>query len=145
MADATDPLDMVIGTNGSVGAADTVLVLKREPGKAAATLYVRGRDVPEADHAPESSEIGWLAEPLDSGRGGYDALISSGHAALCCLAAARSRTDTSELATEGSWPGAACRATSSRCFWLKAAKRDIVPLALACTVEVRDLVSPPGQ
>src|SRR3712207_7465679 len=33
------------------GAADTILVLTRERGRADATLYVRGRDVPEADHA----------------------------------------------------------------------------------------------
>lgn len=48
---ADDPLDMVSGTNGLAGSADTVLILKRDIGRADATLYVRGRDVPEADHA----------------------------------------------------------------------------------------------
>jgi len=48
---AEDPLDMVSGTTGLAGAADAVLVMKREPGRADATLYLRGRDVPEADHA----------------------------------------------------------------------------------------------
>ncbi len=50
-ATADDPLDMVSGTSGLAGAADTILVLKREIGRADATLYVRGRDVPEADRA----------------------------------------------------------------------------------------------
>jgi hypothetical protein len=48
---AEDPLDMVSGTNGITGAADTILVLRREIGRHDATLYVRGRDVAEADHA----------------------------------------------------------------------------------------------
>jgi len=48
---ADDPLDMVSGTNGLAGSADTVLILKRDIGRADATLYIRGRDVPEADHA----------------------------------------------------------------------------------------------
>ncbi len=50
-AEAADPLDMVSGTNGLAGAVDTICVLKREVGRADATLYIRGRDVPEADHA----------------------------------------------------------------------------------------------
>ncbi len=50
-ADADDPLDLVSGTTGLAGAADTILILKRDKGRADATLYVRGRDVPEADHA----------------------------------------------------------------------------------------------
>jgi hypothetical protein len=51
MMAAEDPLDMVSGTNGITGAADTILVLKREIGRHDATLYVRGRDIAEADHA----------------------------------------------------------------------------------------------
>lgn len=50
-ASADDPLDMVSGTAGLAGAADTTCVLRREIGRSDATLYVRGRDVPEADHA----------------------------------------------------------------------------------------------
>lgn len=50
-ADADDPLDTVSGTTGLAGAADTILVLTRQKGRADATLYVRGRDVPEAEHA----------------------------------------------------------------------------------------------
>ncbi len=50
-AGAEDPLDMVSGTNGIAGAVDTVLILKREIGRADATLYVRGRDVAETEHA----------------------------------------------------------------------------------------------
>ena len=48
---ADDWLDMVSGTHGLAGAADTVLMLRREAGKADAVLHLRGRDVPEADHA----------------------------------------------------------------------------------------------
>lgn len=50
-AAADDPLDLMSGTPGLAGAADTVAVLRREIGRADATLYIRGRDVPEADHA----------------------------------------------------------------------------------------------
>lgn len=50
-ASADDPLDTVNGTAGLAGAADTTLVLRREAGRADASLYVRGRDVPEAEHA----------------------------------------------------------------------------------------------
>jgi hypothetical protein len=48
---ADDPLDTVSGTTGLAGAADTTCVLRREIGRSDATLYIRGRDVPEADHA----------------------------------------------------------------------------------------------
>lgn len=48
---ADDPFDRISGTNGLAGAADAVMVLTREPGRADAVLYVRGRDVPEAEHA----------------------------------------------------------------------------------------------
>lgn len=50
-AGADDPLDMVSGTNGLAGAADAIGVLRREIGRHDATIYLRGRDVPEADHA----------------------------------------------------------------------------------------------
>jgi len=50
-AEAEDPLDTVNATAGLAGAADTTLVLRREIGRADASLYVRGRDVPEGDHA----------------------------------------------------------------------------------------------
>lgn len=42
-----DPLESISGTNGLTGAADGVLVLKRDIGTGNATLYVRGRDVEE--------------------------------------------------------------------------------------------------
>jgi len=50
-AGAEDPLDTISGTSGLAAAADTALILTREPGRADANLYLRGRDVPEADHA----------------------------------------------------------------------------------------------
>src|SRR6516164_4336427 len=47
--EADDPLDTVSGTLGLTGCADTVLVLVRST--RGMTLYVRGRDVEEAEHA----------------------------------------------------------------------------------------------
>jgi hypothetical protein len=53
---AGDPLESVSGTAGITGSADTVLVLKREPKDAFGTLYIRGRDVPEAEIAMQFNE-----------------------------------------------------------------------------------------
>src|SRR5262249_43186290 len=47
--EAEDPIDTVSGTHGLTGCADTVLVLARS--SRGTTLYVRGRDVEEAEHA----------------------------------------------------------------------------------------------
>jgi hypothetical protein len=51
-----DPLESVSGTAGLTGSADTILILKREPKDAFALLYVRGRDVPEAEIAMQFDE-----------------------------------------------------------------------------------------
>jgi hypothetical protein len=48
---AGDPLESVSGTAGITGSADTIQVLKREPKDPCGLLYVRGRDVPEAEIA----------------------------------------------------------------------------------------------
>jgi hypothetical protein len=50
-AAADDPLDLISGTTGLAAAVDTALILMRAKGEADANLYVRGRDVLEADHA----------------------------------------------------------------------------------------------
>jgi AAA domain len=47
--EAEDPVDTVSGTLGLAGCADSVLVLARS--SQGTTLYVRGRDVEEAEHA----------------------------------------------------------------------------------------------
>jgi hypothetical protein len=47
---AEDPLETVSGTQGLTGAADTVLVLRRDRAHRDATLFVTGRDVEEAEH-----------------------------------------------------------------------------------------------
>ena len=47
--EADDPVDTVSGTLGLAGCADTILVLART--SKGTTLYVRGRDVEEAEHA----------------------------------------------------------------------------------------------
>lgn len=49
--DADDPLETLSGTNGLSGAADTIMVLKRELGTGHCLLYVRGRDVEESEKA----------------------------------------------------------------------------------------------
>lgn len=48
---ADDPFDEVSGTTGLTGAADSTLTLKREPGRADAILYGRGRDLEEFEQA----------------------------------------------------------------------------------------------
>jgi hypothetical protein len=48
---ADDPLDAVSGSTGLTGAADGVLVMSRDRGNPDATLYIRGRDIAEADYA----------------------------------------------------------------------------------------------
>jgi AAA domain len=53
---AGDPLESVSGTAGITGSADTILVLKREPKDSLGLLYVRGRDVPEAEIAVQFDE-----------------------------------------------------------------------------------------
>jgi hypothetical protein len=47
--EAEDPLDTISGSLGLVGCADTALVLARTP--RGTTLYVRGRDIEEKEHA----------------------------------------------------------------------------------------------
>jgi hypothetical protein len=49
--EADDPIDTVSGTLGLSGCADTILVLNRS--SKGTTLYVRGRDIEEAEHAIE--------------------------------------------------------------------------------------------
>jgi hypothetical protein len=54
-ADADDPFDTVSGSLGITGAADTILVMKRHAG--GATLYVRGRDIEEAEKALQWNRV----------------------------------------------------------------------------------------
>ncbi len=60
--DPSDPIDLVSGTLGLSGAADGILVLKRERGQADASLFVTGRDVEEKDLAlkwEKDDALGW--------------------------------------------------------------------------------------
>jgi RecA-family ATPase len=52
--EAEDPLDTISGTLGTIGCADTGLVLAK--GAQGASLYVRGRDVEEREHAVSFSK-----------------------------------------------------------------------------------------
>jgi DNA-binding transcriptional ArsR family regulator len=49
--ESEDPFDAVSGTRGLTGAADSVLVLKKDPGSQQPILYGRGRDLPEIESA----------------------------------------------------------------------------------------------
>jgi hypothetical protein len=49
--EADDPLESLSGTNGLTGAADCVMVLKRDIGTGNCILYCRGRDIEECDRA----------------------------------------------------------------------------------------------
>jgi hypothetical protein len=51
--EADDPFDSVSGTRGLTGAADTVMVLKRDSGSGRSVLYGRGRDIEEIETAFE--------------------------------------------------------------------------------------------
>jgi hypothetical protein len=53
--EADDPFDMVSGTNGLTGAADTILVLRRQAGNV--TLFARGRDIEEQETACQFDKV----------------------------------------------------------------------------------------
>ena len=87
-AETSDPLDAISGTAGLTGSCDTVLVLKRESGSPYATIYVRGRDVQEAQVALqfEAATGRWLKlGPAEDFRKSQErkavvrALIDAGH------------------------------------------------------------------
>jgi len=70
---STDPVDAISGTLGLTGAADGVLVLKRERGQHDAALFVTGRDVDEQElalvwHAPSAL---WAKDRFVLGRADY--------------------------------------------------------------------------
>ena len=52
--EAEDPFDTISGTLGTIGCADTGLVLAKGP--QGASLYVRGRDIDEREHAVSFSK-----------------------------------------------------------------------------------------
>lgn len=59
--DSEDPIDQISGSTALSGAADAILILKREQGQADAYLYLRGRDVEEKNIALsfDSSTTTW--------------------------------------------------------------------------------------
>jgi hypothetical protein len=56
-AEAEDPLEMLSGSNGLSGAADTILVLSRDA--QGMTLYGRGRDIEEVETAISRDDGAW--------------------------------------------------------------------------------------
>lgn len=69
---ADDPLESISGTNGLTGAADGVMVLKRDSGTGHCLLYVRGRDIEESEKAvrfePDIGTWELLGEAAEIGR-----------------------------------------------------------------------------
>lgn len=64
--DAADFLDAVSGTQGIAGAADTVLLLKRDRHEPRATLQVTSRDAAEGEYSLTLDESGrWLLDGSD--------------------------------------------------------------------------------
>lgn len=54
--EAEDPIDTISGTLGLAGCADTLMVISRA--SQGTTLYLRGRDIQEAEHAISFDKIG---------------------------------------------------------------------------------------
>ena len=85
--DANDPVSLVSGTNGLAGAVDSILILQREPNGGDATLYLRGRDVEEAQFllAYDRTTGAWSiagaarAEPLSDTREAIISALESTH------------------------------------------------------------------
>ncbi len=69
---AEDPLELISGTNGLTGTADTTVVLtRRQGGKGLGQLYARGRDLEEFDRPVKLAGFRWEidGEPLDATKG----------------------------------------------------------------------------
>lgn len=65
-AASTDDIDLVLGSTGLVGAADSVLIMKRARGENDAVLFVTGRDVEEQSLAlSRSHKHGWRLSDAD--------------------------------------------------------------------------------
>jgi hypothetical protein len=57
-ADSADFVDSVSGTNGLAGAADTVVIIRRERHEKAGVMMVTGRDVTEGEYAVTFTDTG---------------------------------------------------------------------------------------
>lgn len=60
--EAADPLEMVSGSMGLTGSADTIMVLKRARGQNSADFFLTGRDVEEKTLRLRFDELGWIIE-----------------------------------------------------------------------------------
>lgn len=67
MVDEDDPFNMVSGTNGIMGAADTIWVItKAKRADAEATLHITGRDVEQSDTVIRFDKSSWTWTPIGS-------------------------------------------------------------------------------
>ena len=98
--EADDPVDTVSGTLGLAGCADSVLVLYRS--SKGTTLYVRGRDIEEAEHAVSFDKVGcrWtiLGNAADVHRSNERGLI------LAALAEAKEALTPKEIVASTGMP-----------------------------------------
>ncbi len=89
---ADDPLEALSGSNGLSACADSTMVLDRKAN--ATTLYVRGRDVPEAEHAMLFTDGLWTV----TGNAAEVQRSTSRNALLQALEDAREPMSPTELA-----------------------------------------------
>jgi hypothetical protein len=60
-----DFVDLISGTHGLAGAADTIIMLSRSRGRGEGTLRITGRDVIEADYAVTFRDGAWSLDGAD--------------------------------------------------------------------------------
>jgi hypothetical protein len=110
--ESDDPLESLSGTNGLTGAADSVMVLQRDIGTGNCRLYVRGRDIEEAEKAVRFvPEIGTWELLGDAGEVGR---TSEREAILAVLRASEKALSAREVADIAGKTYDAVRKTLSR-------------------------------
>jgi hypothetical protein len=110
--ESDDPLESLSGTNGLTGAADSVMVLQRDIGTGNCRLYVRGRDIEEAEKAVRFvPEIGTWELLGDAGEVGR---TSEREAILAVLRASEKPLSAREVADIAGKSYDAVRKTLSR-------------------------------
>lgn len=73
MRDEDDPFNMISGTNGIMGAADTIwTIIKNKRSENEATLHITGRDVEQSDTVISFDKSAWKWKPM----GALDLIVS---------------------------------------------------------------------
>lgn len=66
MADDNDPFNMISGTTGIMGAADTIWTITKKRADQEATLHITGRDVPQSDTIIRFDKDAWKWQSVGS-------------------------------------------------------------------------------